>query len=239
MQLADLTMPAFEEGLKRTQTVLIPFGALEEHGTHLPLATDTMQAEDVCRLLGERRPVFVAPAIPYGVCRSTGCHPGTVSIATQTLKALAMDIVSDLYRNGLRCFVLISGHAGGTHNAALLDAGEELLKKLPEAQIAVVTEYDLVVGAGGGYIETPGDAHAGEIETSRILHTRPHLVKGLSPAETPQFPKGILVRDKRRFWPGGVHGDPSKASAEKGRCIESSVVEALERLVMELEGCRL
>jgi creatinine amidohydrolase len=237
MLLAEMTMPEFEEGLQRTQTVLLPFGALEEHGRHLPLATDTMQAEDVCRLLSERRPVFVAPAVPYGVCRSTGCHPGTVSITTATLKTLVLDLVSDFYRHGLRYFVLISGHAGGTHNATLIDAGEELLRRLPEAQVAVVTEYDLAAGAGRTLIETPGDAHAGEIETSRILHSRPHLVKGRSPAETPMFPRGILVRDKRRFWPGGVHGDPQKGSAEKGRCIEKLVVDALEHLVEQLEAC--
>ncbi|WP_305041010.1 creatininase family protein [Geoalkalibacter sp.] len=238
MILTEITMPEFEAALQRTRTVLIPFGALEEHGEHLPLGTDTMQAEDVCRRLAERRPVFVAPPVHYGVCRSTGCHPGTVSITTETLKALAIDLVSDLYRNGLRFFVLISGHAGGTHNAALLDAGEVLLKRLPEAQIAVITEYDLAAGEGRDLIETPGDAHAGEIETSRILHTRPQLVKGCGRAETPSFPKGILVRDKRRHWPGGVHGDPTRASAEKGFRIETLVVDALERLVMQLEAAR-
>ncbi|KIH77410.1 creatinine amidohydrolase [Geoalkalibacter ferrihydriticus] len=238
MILSEITMPEFEKGLKRTRTVLIPFGVVEQHGDHLPLGTDTMQAEDVCLKLAQRRAVFVAPPIHYGVCRSTADHPGTISISTETLKALTVDIVSDLYRNGLRCFVLISGHAGGTHNATLLDAGEVLLKKLPEAQIAVVTEYDLAVGEGGDIIETSGDAHAGEIETSRILHARPHLVKGRGRAEVPTFPQAILVRDKRRYWPGGVHGDPTKASADKGRRIEALVVDALERLVLKLEQAR-
>ncbi|MDO3379997.1 creatininase family protein [Geoalkalibacter halelectricus] len=235
MILYEMTMPEFERGLKKTRTVVIPFGVLEQHGSHLPLGTDTMQAEDVCRHLAARRALFVAPPIHYGVCRSTADHPGTISISTDTLKALAMEIVKDLYRQGLRCFVLLSGHAGGTHNAALLDAGETLLKQLPEAAIAVVTEYDLAAGEGRGIIETPGDAHAGEIETSRILNSRPHLVKGSSPAEVPSFPRGLLVRDKRRHWPGGVHGDPSKATADKGRRIEELVVDALERLVILLE----
>ncbi len=236
MMLVDITMPEFSAGLEKTQTVLIPFGSVEEHGKHLPLGTDTMQAEDVCRVLAERRRLFVAPPIHYGVCRSTGDHPGTISIATETLKALAIDIVTGLYRHGLRNFVLISGHAGGTHNAALLDAGEVLLQRLPAAKIAVVTEYDLAAGEGRALIETPDDAHAGEIETSRILHTRPHLVKGTSAAERPEFPKGILVRDKRRYWAGGVHGDPARANAEKGRLIEEMVVGALERLVERLEN---
>jgi creatinine amidohydrolase len=234
--LSEITMPEFIEGLQQTQTVLIPFGAVEEHGRHLPLGTDTMQAYDVCCRLAEERSVFVAPPIYYGVCRSTSGHPGTISITTDTLRAMAVDLVSDLYRQGLRNFVLISGHAGGTHNATLVDAGEMLLARLPQARIAVVTEYDLAAQQGKGLIETAGDAHAGEIETSRILHTRPHLVKGTSPRETPQFPKGILVRNKRNYWSGGVHGDPSKASAEKGKKIETLVVAALGRLVNELES---
>jgi creatinine amidohydrolase len=85
-------------------------------------------------------------------------------------------------------------------------------------------------------IETPGDAHAGEIETSRILHSHPHLVNGCALREFPSFPHGILVRDKRRYWPGGVLGDPGKASAEKGAKLEEMVVTRLLSLVRELEG---
>lgn len=235
MLIEDIAMPEFIAGLTQTTTVLIPFGATEEHGPHLPLGTDTFQAADVCRRLAERRRIFVAPSIPYGVCRSTGDHPGTVSISTETLKSLACDLVRSLYRQGLRNVVLLSGHAGGTHNAALLDAGECLLRELPELKIAVATEYALAYEEGKGLIETPGDAHAGEIETSRMLATRPHLVKGSAPAEAPAFPKFILVRDKQHYWPGGIHGDPGKASVEKGRRIEELVVAALDRLVDALE----
>lgn len=235
MLLENLTMPAFEAGLRQTRTVLIPFGSVEEHGLHLPLGTDTFQAADVCRRLSERRPVFVAPAIFYGVCRSTSNHPGTISVSTETLKALTIDIVRSLYRQGLRNVVLLSGHAGGTHNATLLDAGESLLNELPELRIAVASEYALAYEAGRGLIETPGDCHAGEIETSRMLATRPQLVHGTSPAEQPSFPRFILVRDKRRCWPGGVGGDPARASVEKGRQLEELVVAALEKLVVELE----
>lgn len=235
MLMEEITMPEFEAGLTATRTVLIPFGATEEHGRHLPLGTDTFQAADVCRRLAQQREVFVAPSVPYGVCRSTGDHPGTVSITTETLKALAIDLVRSFYRQGLRNVVLLSGHAGGTHNAALLDAGESLLRELPEVRIAVATEYALAYEAGKGIIETPGDCHAGEIETSRILATRPHLVKGSSPAEMSAFPGFILVRDKRRYWPGGVGGNPSRASADKGRQLEALVVAALGRLVDALE----
>lgn len=236
MIIEELTSQDFLEGLTKTQTVLIPVGATEGHGAHLPLGTDSYQAIDVCRRLSERRSVFVAPPILYGVCRSTSQHPGTLSISTDTLKSLMCDIVKALYNQGLRNFVILSGHAGGTHNASLLDAGERLLGALPESRIAVVTEYDLAAGEGRGLIETVGDSHAGEIEASRMLATRPHLVKTGATEDYPHFPKHILVRNKMHFWSSGVWGDPTKASPEKGEQIEKIVVGALERLVVELEA---
>lgn len=235
MLITDLTMEEFDAGLQQTRSVLIPFGSVEEHGPHLPLSTDTLHALEVGRRLAERRALFVAPPVHYGVCRSTSDHPGTLSISTATLRALAIDIVLTLYRQGLRNFILLTGHAGGTHTATLIDAGEELLQRLGDARIAVLTEFMLASREGQGLIETQGDAHAGEIETSRLLHSHPHLVKGTAPAEFPQFPAGILVRDKRQYWKSGVWGDPQKASAEKGAKLEEAVVNALDRLLTKLE----
>ncbi len=238
MIIEELTMPEFVAGLERTRTVLLPVGATEEHGPHLPLGTDTLMAETVGRRITGRRPIFIAPAIPYGVCRSTSGHPGTLGISTATLRALIIDVVQSLYRQGLRNVIILTGHAGGTHTATLLDAGEELLTLLPELRIAVLTEYTLAAKSGLEIIETRDDAHAGEIETSRLLHSHPQLVQGSAPREYPTFPAGILVRDKRRYWPGGVWGDPTLATAEKGARLEAAVVTALDRLVEELEGWR-
>ena len=119
---------------------------------------------------------------------------------------------------------------------ALQEAGEELMMELLELRMAVVTEYDLAITEGRALIETAGDAHAGEIETSRILYSHPQLVKGSSPEEYPSFPVGILVRDKRSYWPGGVWGDPAKGSAEKGRRLEELVVSKVISLVRRLEA---
>ena len=235
MIIEEMTMPEFVSGLEKTRTVFIPFGSTEEHGPHLPLSTDTLHAVEVGRKLSRRRPIFVAPPIPYGVCRSTSRHPGTISVGTGTLRALVIDIVTSLYRQGLRNFILLTGHAGGTHTATLTDAGEELLERFSDLRIAVLTEFMLAAREGRGLIETPDDSHAGEIETSRIMHSHPQLVRGEAEKEYPDFPMGILVRDKRKFWPGGVWGDPTKASAEKGRALEELVVNALDRFVTRLE----
>ena len=236
MLIEEMTMDEFAAGLQLTRTVLIPFGATEQHGSHLPLNTDTLEAFEVGRKLGQRRHIFIAPAVPYGVCRSTANHPGTISLTTATLRALAVDLVSSLYRQGLRNFILLTGHAGGTHTSTLIDAGEELLQRFEDIRVAVLTEYMLAAREGRGIIETQDDSHAGEIETSRILHSHPHLVKGQGVREYPTFPVGILVRDKQACWPGGVWGDPTKATAEKGARLEEAVVAALDQLVTELEG---
>jgi len=238
MLINTMTMDDFADGLTRTRSVVIPFGSTEEHGPHLPLATDTLQAVDIATKLSQQRPLFVAPEIPYGVCRSSADHPGTLGVSTETLKGLAVDIVEALYRQGLRCFVLFSGHAGGTHLAALIDAGEALLKRHEDLQIAALNEFMLAGEAGRGIVETEGDAHAGEIETSRLMVTHPHLVRSdrVPPAEFPNFPaKGILVRDKRACWPGGVWGDPRKASREKGERLIALLVAELGKVVDDLE----
>ena len=238
MILEEMTMPQVEAGLTTCKTVYIPFGALEEHGSHLPLSTDTIQAYEVGKRAAEQIPLFVAPPIPYGNCRSTNQHPGTISISTTTLRGLLKDLVRSFYGQGFRNVIVLTGHAGGAHRMALQDAGEELLPELPELGIAVVTEYELAKEQGRGLVETPNDAHAGEIETSRIMHSHPRLVQGSSPAEYPDFPTGILVRDKRTYWPGGVWGDPSKASADKGAKLEELVVAKVVELVKMLEEGR-
>lgn len=238
MLIEEMTMVEFEDALKTCRTAYLPFGSVEEHGSHLPLSTDTIEAYEVGKRAAERIPLLVAPPIHYGSCRSTSCHPGTISISTTTLKALLKDIVRSLHAQGIENVIALTGHAGGSHRMALQDAGEELLAELPGINIAVVTEYDLAKEAGAHLVETRGDAHAGEIETSRILHSHPQLVKGSAPTEYPCFPTGILVRDKRSFWPGGVWGDPGKASAEKGRILESLVADKVVELVKALESRR-
>ena len=237
MLIEEMTMIEFEAGLSLTRTVLLPFGSVEEHGPHLPLATDTIQAYEAGKRAAEMIPLFIAPPIQYGVCRSTSCHPGTITITTDTLKRILKDIVRSLHRQGLVNFVVLTGHAGGSHRLALQDAGEELLAELQQIRMAVVTEYELASREGRHIIETDGDSHAGEIETSRILHSHPHLVKGSAPREFPQFPPGgVLVRNKRKYWANGVWGDPGKATVAKGEQLEYLVARKIVELVRWLEA---
>ena len=226
-----MTMVDFEQGLSSTSTILIPFGSVEEHGTHLPLSTDTIQAYEVGKKASRLVPLFVAPPVNYGYCRSTSCHPGTISITTATLKGITKDIVRSCHNQGLVNFIILTGHAGGAHCMALQEVGEELIAECHDIQVAVVTEFDLARSVGKGIIETEADFHGGEIETSRIMYTHPHLVRGEGMQEYPAFPDMLLVRNKRRYWPGGVWGDPTKATAEKGKMIEDHVVKRIVDLV--------
>lgn len=238
MLLSQLTMPEFEAALAQTTTVIVPYGSVEEHGPHLPLGTDTLHALEVAEGAARHYPMFVAPPVYYGLCRSTSDHPGTVSISGNTLKLLTLDLGRELYRQGCRRLVFLTGHAGGTHVAAIVEAGEQLLRELPEVRVAVVNILELLresLKETPGLVTTAGDGHAGEVETAIMLAAHPHLVKGRAPAQWPDFPKFILVRDKRRFWPGGVWGDPGAATAEKGKKILQGEIKFLLDLVKTLE----
>ncbi len=168
----NLRMPEFSAWREEHGTVILPVGSVEEHGPHLPLGTDTFHALEVARRAAELRPVLVAPPLYYGLCRSTREHPGTVSISGETLRALVTDLGREFHRQGTGSLVIMSGHAGGTHMAALVEAGETLLAQLPNLQVAVVNLLDLlreVVAAQPELVQTRGDSHAGEVETALML----------------------------------------------------------------------
>jgi creatinine amidohydrolase len=236
--LADLTMPAFEAWREKTRTVILPLGSVEEHGPHLPLATDAFHAVELARRVEQLRAVFVAPPLYYGLCRSTREHPGTLSLSGPTLRALIIDLGREFFRQGMQHFLILSGHAGGTHMAMLTDAGEALLEELPTLNVAVVNVLDLlrqVLAARPDLVTARGDAHAGEVETALMLSCQPHLVKGRAAPEWPTFPKYLLVRNKRRFWPGGVWGDPTQATAEQGEALLQAEAEQLSLVIDSLE----
>jgi creatinine amidohydrolase len=233
----DLTMLEYEAARKEQRPVLLPVGSLEEHGPHLPLGTDTFHAQELARRVAALRPVIVAPPIFYGMCRSTREHPGTVSLSGDTLRGLIRDLGREFYRQGLRSLIILTGHAGGTHLAALIEAAETLLEECAEMRLAVVNILELlreVLAANPQLVKTRGDAHAGEVETAVMLASHPKLVKGTAPAEWPSFPKYELVRDKRRYWSGGVWGDPGAASASQGEEILAKEARRLTQLVDRL-----
>ena len=235
MHLHDITMKEFKIGLKKTRTLIVPYGTIEAHGTHLPLSTDTIAMVRVCERVAEKLPVFVAPPVHYGVCTSSGQHPGTLSITPETLRRITMDIVRDAAGKGLKNFILISGHGGGIHTFAMKEAGEILKAELKGIEIAALTIYELIGSEAEEISESENDSHAGELETSLMLHLNPELVKGRGKKERPKFKRPFIASNKLKYWPGAVNGDPKLATALKGERFFNVMVEKTAGLVRDIE----
>jgi creatinine amidohydrolase len=170
------------------------------------------------------------------MCRSTREHPGTVSISGDAFRAMLLALGREFYRQGMRHLVFISGHAGGTHISAILEAAEQLLAELPEVRVAVVNLLEVlreVLADRPDLVQTKGDSHAGEVETAIMKAAYPDLVQGSAPEEWPRFPKYVLVRHKRHYWPGGVWGNPAPATAAQGEAI---LAAEADRLALVISG---
>jgi creatinine amidohydrolase len=118
--------------------------------------------------------------------------------------------------------------------SAMKEAAEILIDELDGINIAAISPYEVLYGELLSLCETKNDSHAGELETSVVLALAPHLVKGRSKEEYPQLPRPFIVRDKVKYWPGGVWGNPEKASEEKGRkalhIITEKIIELLDSI---------
>lgn len=232
MNLEEMSWPEIESALRRTRTVILPLGAAEEHGPHLPIFTDTIQAIEVAREAARRREIFVAPPLHYGVCRSTRGFPGTITVGYDALRALAHDLLLSFYESGFRKVLILTGHAGGQHLAALSEACMQAVTER-EMRASLVSLFDLIDPKA---VETPGDGHAGEIETSLMMVLREDLVRGRPAGHLPSRPRFLVLRDVRHLMGDGIMGDPSKASMEKGRAFFEMAVQGLLGALEELES---
>ena len=169
------------------------------------------------------------------MCTTTKDHPGTISISPGTLRSLSFDLVAEAYKKGLRNFILISGHGGSLHMSAMKETAEVLVERLEGIKIAVLSPYDVLWKELSEIAETPNDSHAGELETSMMLYLAPKLVKGRSPVEYPKIPKPLTVKDKVKYWPGGVWGNPKKASVEKGEKAIKLITDKIIALLDQIE----
>ena len=213
-------------------TVVVPLGSTEAHGPHLPLGTDTIQPENVVRELSVRLGAVVLPTVNYGLCSTTANFPGTISISFDTLRDLTRELLEELVRHGVRDVLVLSGHAGRTHMAALKVAAEAVVKADPDGalRVMVLSDYDVAYGLLGEEFP-PDDGHSGEVETSRIMVMRPDLVKGVGPDSTPDFPKFMVLKHPEKLFPTGVMGYPSQASTEKGERLNEYILDELEKML--------
>lgn len=204
MRLVDATWP--EVAAASRPVLLVPTGSLEQHGPHLPLATDTLVATAVADRVHAARPATgLAPAVPYGASGEHEGFPGTVSIGTDALCSVVVEIVRDAAVDW-QTVVVVNGHGG---NVDALRRASALCRE-EGRRLEVVS-----LGLAGM------DAHAGRAETSMLLHLHPglvHLDRAEPGVTTPVVDLLPTLRTGgiRAVSPNGVLGDPTGASAEEG-----------------------
>jgi creatinine amidohydrolase len=231
-QIDELTSPEFKKEAKRNPLVILPFGSTEEHGSHLPLSTDSLQAEEIVRRIAIKFDALVCPPIRYGECKATRNFPGTLSLRFETVFSITFDILTELRRNGIKRAMVLTGHAGSGHVAALRLGALRAVEQHPDLKVMVLSDYDIAYELRGK--EFPeSDGHAGQIETSRVLNIRPDLVGPERPVGNTRPPKFMIVADPEKYLPTGVMGDPRGANAGKGARIDDYVVKELCRLIEE------
>ena len=169
MYLAEMNYLQVEDYLKRSDTILIPIGSLENHGKHMPLGTDTMIPDKIAQLINEKSDLIIAPTINYGATDDLVGFAGTISLGVEGLISLLRTIVDQFYRYGFRHFMILNGHGG--NNASIQAVGMHLYRK--GAYLANLNWW-LMAGqlnpdwAGG---------HGGGEETAGVMAVNPALIK--------------------------------------------------------------
>jgi creatinine amidohydrolase/Fe(II)-dependent formamide hydrolase-like protein len=243
--LGELTWVEAGVKLKVVDIALLPVGAIEQHGHHLPLDTDSFDAQyladSVAACCNDPKPVLL-PLIPYGVSYHHSDFKGTISINNETLARLVYEIGISAAQNGIKKLIIINGHGG---NEPALQLAAQRINK----DVSIFTCVDTGETSDSDLInicETHNDVHAGEIETSTSLAVRPELVQ-MDKAKkfVPRFSSRYLNFSSHRSvtWyartsklsPQGVLGDPTKASKEKGEKMWEIMIKNLVELVEDIK----
>ena len=230
MRVEELSSVEFAKFVRKNPVVFLPLGATEAHGTHLPLGTDSFQPEALCEALADRLDGLVMPSLRYGHHSSTRNMPGTMGLRYDTLRALVADILESMERSGVRRAVLISGHAGSLHMAAVRDAAEEFVRR-SSMRLMVLTDYDIAYKFPLPEDKEWPDGHGGLIETSRILALRPDLVREERPRGKFLDKEYMIVVDPETCMPEMMAGDSSKATAKLGEEINEFIIDRLVKLI--------
>ncbi len=235
MQIEELTSEEFKKLRETIKSIIIPVGSIEAHGPHLPLGTDLFTIYEISKKLVKEVKIFLSPPIYFGLCRSTRDLPGTITLKGETLKSLLLDILESLYHQGLRNFIILSGHAGGTHNAYLIDTAEAFLEKYGDARFFIADIIKLLKEILQELGIPERDSHAGEWETSLMMYLKGELVRDLSLAfeDYPTFPKFWVLKEKENYWSSGIWGNPHKASKEKGKILTEKLLQKLRDLLSD------
>lgn len=225
--------PEIAAALEAGLIAVLPVGAVEQHGAHLPLLTDTVMATGVAQRIAEAIGGLLLPAIAYGDCWTTEGWAGTLSLSPETLRLTVEDIGRGLHRMGARGLVTVNGHFG---NREPIFRAARMLHELGLPVLHL--DYPGMEAAAHDLLESepagPGFYHADEFETSVMLALDPSAVRMERAApEYPEFPPlfGHVPMPLSAFNRSGVFGDPRPASAEKGEELIARIVSASVALV--------
>jgi creatinine amidohydrolase len=228
-----------KEKIEKSKIAILPIGAVEAHGPHLPLGTDNLLAERLSERVAEKTGAFVLPTLPYGQVWSLKNFPGSINISNESLISLLVDMGISLYEQGFRVFAIINGHLGNA--VALKEAARKLYQKFPEFKILylfypgtkkVIEEVRETESSHATYF------HACEIETSYMLYLAEEYVemeKAIS--DIPEIPISADVTPTpwEEFTNSAVLGDAKLATKQKGKII---IETAIEQIVNLIEGAK-
>lgn len=255
-RLEELSWPMAQAAFDAGVMAVIPVGSLEQHGRHLPVNTDNVIAdaigeEAVRRAWEKGLKVLLCPPLHYGYTMHNMDLPGTLTLGIETLLHLGVDIVSSLVHHGCRRIVLLNSHGS---NASILDlVGRMVMNRHPEVLVAATFPIKMAATELEKHREakeTGGMSHGCELETSLLLHLRPELVemdKAVRDISQPDSKfywrdilrgsRGVALADlTRHATRTGLVGDPTVATAEKGRLFFDIVVSTFLEFLAEFAG---
>jgi creatinine amidohydrolase len=242
-----LTWPEMNQAIAAQKLVILPTGSTEQHGRHLPLDVDTFLCESVCLEVGRRAAdrVLVLPPVAYGLNLHHIDFPGTIHIEPETFIAFCLDITRSVAYHGFQKILIVNGHGS---NAPLIDLVARKTVLATMSLCFATGYYHFLREAFAPIQESEVVAHADECETSLYLYLAPERVQMaaavadddrrgafVSSDSTGNFP--VRFNDYWGRWTRtGVHGDPTRATAEKGRVLFEAAVSGLVQLVDELRA---
>jgi creatinine amidohydrolase len=245
--LGDITWEEVRALDAARAVALLPIGATEAHGPHLPLATDVIIAEAMARagaarLAARGAPVLLLPPVAYSVARYAAGFAGTLSVRPETATALLVDLARALADHGLRRLGLANAHLEPAHIASIAAAVAAIRA---EGRIAVafpdVTKRPWALRLTDEF--KSGACHAGRYEGSIVLAARPDLVREAVRAGLPPNPVSLAraIREGKGTFeeaggPRAYFGDPAAATAEEGRRTLEVLGEILAEAVEGLGG---
>jgi creatinine amidohydrolase len=247
--LADLTTEEAGAALasERTVVALLPVGAVEAHGPHAPLGTDTLISSQVAEraaraLAGDPRVhALVLPPVAWGVTRFARGFAGTLSISAETLTALLLDLGTALVGEGIRHLAIVNSHFEPAHVATLRGAVAALGERGARAGLLELTRRRLAQRLTEEFKR--GSCHAGQYETSLVLAARPELIDGARARALPALEvdmPGRMGAGADSFETLGMAaaycGDPAAATAAEGETTYATLTTLLLELVAELVG---